>query len=323
MINLQTELSQNRSLAHMPFNTIDYRQFDKLDLLARQVVEGFIIGLHKSPYHGFSVEFAEYRSYNQGDSVRNVDWKAYAKTGKMYIKKFEEETNLRCQILIDVSSSMKYPAVTEPNQLNKLEYSAVSAAALAYLLRKQRDAVGLTLISDKIEVHTPSKTNAAHQQLINNHLYQVLTDKNAIRKTTDLSVCIHQAAELIHKRSLVFIFSDFLENPDKMDGFFNAVQHLKHNKHEVVVFHVYRKKDEHEFVFENRPHEFIDMETGNSVKLLPHQVKEFYQQKVTEHHQKIKNKCAQYRIDWVDADIDSGFADVLQTYLIKRTKMKI
>lgn len=307
----------------MQFNKIDYRQFDKLDLLARQVVEGFIIGLHKSPYHGFSVEFAEYRNYNSGDSVRNVDWKAYAKTGKMYIKKYEEETNLRCQILIDVSSSMRYPAVTEPNQLNKLEFSAVSAAALNYLLRKQRDAAGLTLISDRIEVHTPAKTNAAHQQLINNHLHQVLTNTDNVRKTTNLSVCIHQAAELIHKRSLVFIFSDFLENPEKMDDFFNAVQHLKHNKHEVVVFHVYRKKEEEDFVFENRPHEFVDMETGASIKLLPHQVKDFYQQKITDYHQKIKNKCAQYRVDWVDADIDNGFADVLQTYLIKRSKMKI
>lgn len=307
----------------MQFNKIDYRQFDKLDLLARQVVEGFIIGLHKSPYHGFSVEFAEYRSYNSGDSVRNVDWKAYAKTGKMYIKKFEEETNLRCQILIDVSSSMRYPAVTEPNQLNKLEFSAVSAAALNYLLRKQRDAAGLTLISDRIEVHTPAKTNAAHQQMINNHLHNVLTEKSSVKKTTNLSVCIHQVAELLHKRSLVFIFSDFLENPDKTEDFFNAVQHLKHNKHEVVVFHVYRKKEEQDFVFENRPHEFIDMETGASIKLLPHQVKDFYQQKITDYHQKIKQKCAQYRIDWVDADIDNGFADVLQTYLIKRSKMKI
>lgn len=307
----------------MHLDKIDYRQFDQLDLLARQVVEGFIIGLHKSPYHGFSVEFAEYRSYNSGDSIRNVDWKAYAKTGKMYIKKFEEETNLRCQLIVDISSSMRYPQIIEKNQLNKLEFSAISCAALAYLLRKQRDAVGLTFVSDKIEVHTPAKTNVAHQQLINNHLYRILTSDADTQKVTKLGVCLHQVAELLHKRSLVFIFSDFLERPEKMDEFFNAVQHLKHNKHEVVVFHVLRKKEEIDLVFENRPHEFIDMETGASVKLQPHQVKEFYKKKMTDYHQKLKDKFAQYRIDWVDADIDNGFTEILQTYLIKRTKMKI
>lgn len=307
----------------MKVDKIDYRKFDQLDLLARQVVEGFIIGLHKSPYHGFSVEFAEYRSFNSGDSIRNVDWKAYAKTGKMYVKKFEEETNLRCQIVLDISSSMHYPVQRVPEKLSKLEYSAVSAAALAYLLRKQRDAVGLTLISDKIDVHTPAKTNAAHQQLINNHLYKLLTSKEDASKSTQLATCLHQIAELVHKRSLILIFSDFLENPSSTEEFFNAIQHLKHNKHEVVVFHVSRKKEELELSFENRPYEFVDLETGAAIKLQPHQVKDFYQQKMTEYQQKIKNKFSQYQIDWVDADIDMGFDTVLQTYLIKRTKMKV
>ncbi|MCO5231504.1 MAG: DUF58 domain-containing protein [Chitinophagales bacterium] len=305
----------------MSKDKIDFKRFDKLDFLAKQVVEGFIIGLHKSPYHGFSAEFAEYRTYNSGDSVRNVDWKAFAKTGEMFIKKFDEETNLRCQLVIDISSSMYYPK-NDKAQLSKLEYSAISAASLNYLLNRQRDAVGLTLISDKIEVHTPSKTNSAHQQLIYNHLYKLLSEKTESKKETNLTLCIHQIAELLHKRSLVIIFSDFMGDISKVDAFFDALQHLKHNKHEVVIFHTYRKKEEQEFVFENRPYEFIDLESGSSVKMMPNEVKDFYQSKISEYFKLIQHKCSQYRIDWVNADIDTGFEDVLQAYLLKRKKMK-
>ncbi len=302
---------------------IDYRRFDKLDIIARQVVEGFIIGLHKSPYHGFSVEFAEYRSYNPGDSIRDVDWKAYAKTKKMYVKKHEEETNLRCQVIIDISSSMRYPETTSKVQLNKLEYSCVSAAALSYMLRKQRDAMGLTLVSDKIEVHTPAKTNAAHHQMIQNYLYQTLQNRSLNPLSTDLSVCLHQVAELIHKRSLVFVFSDFLEKPDQTEKIFSAIQHLRHYKNEVVVFHVHHKKDETDFEFENRPYQFIDLESGESVRLLPHEVKSFYREKISDHHKKVKSKFIQYGIDWVDADIQQDFKTILQTYLIKRRRMRV
>lgn len=307
----------------MEVNKIDFRQFEKLDLLARQVVEGFIIGLHKSPYHGFSVEFAEHRIYNSGDSVRNVDWKVYAKTGKMYLKKFEEETNLRCQIVVDISASMRYPKERSGSELNKLEFSAVSAAALMYLLRKQRDAAGLTLVSDKIEVHTASRTNAQHQQLIYNHLYKVLTQPEQFSGSTELSTCIHQVAELLHRRSLVFIFSDLLDHPEKTEAFFSALQHLKHNRHEVVIFHVHKAAEELDFRFENRPYHFVDLETGEEVKLLPAQVRDRYLALVEKKRKEIMLKCAQYKIDWVEADIDKGFADILQAYLIKRSKMRV
>ncbi|MCO5233493.1 MAG: DUF58 domain-containing protein [Chitinophagales bacterium] len=306
----------------MSKNKIEIKRFDKLDLLAKQVVEGFIIGLHKSPYHGFSAEFAEYRMYNAGDSVRNVDWKVYAKTGKMFIKKFDEETNLRCQLVIDISSSMYFPKNTKGQQLNKLEYAAISAASLNYMLNRQRDAVGLTLVSDRIEVHTPSKTNSAHQQLIYNHLSHLLNHQHEEKKQTNLITCIHQIAELLHQRSLVILFSDFMEEREKMNDFFDALLHLKHNKHEVVIFHTYRKKEELDFVFDNRPHEFIDLESGMSVKLMPNEVKNFYQSKISEYLKMIKHKCSQYRIDWVEMDIDAGFEEVLQTYLLKRMKMK-
>lgn len=298
----------------------DFRQFEKLDLLARQVVEGFIIGLHKSPYHGFSVEFAEHRIYNKGDSLRNVDWKAYAKTGRMYVKKYEEETNLRCQVVIDVSGSMRFPEKPADGQLNKLEFSAVSAAALFHLLGKQRDAAGLTLVSDRIEVHTPSRTNAQHHQLLLNHLYSVLTKPEAFSKTTQISPCLHQIAELLHRRSLVFIFSDLFDGNED-DAFFKALQHLKHNKHEVVLFHVTKSSEELDFNFDNRPYHFIDMESGEEVKLLPGQVRDYYRNVLEKKRRDLVLKCAQYKIDLIEADIDKGFDTILQAYLIKRNRM--
>lgn len=301
----------------------DFRQFDKLDLMARQVVEGFIIGLHKSPYHGFSVEFAEHRIYNKGDSVKNVDWKAYAKTGRMYTKKFEEETNLRCQIVIDISGSMRFPKEPAAGKLNKLEFSCVAASALMYLLRKQRDAVGLTLINNGIAVHTPAKTNAQHHQLLMNHLHKVLTQPDSFSLQTKLPEALHQVAELVHRRSLVFLFSDFLEDPAESDALFNAIQHLRHNKHEVVIFHVSKAAEELNFAFENRPYHFIDMETGEEVKLLPGQVKQQYLEVMEKKRQLLTLKCAQYKIDLVEADVDLGFDKILQSYLIKRNRMSI
>jgi uncharacterized protein (DUF58 family) len=146
----------------------DFLQFDQLDILARQVVEGFIIGLHKSPYHGFSVEFAEHRLHNPGDSIKDIDWKVFARTEKLYTKRFEEETNLRCQIVIDASSSMYFPQEREKGKLNKIEFSCVASAALMHMLKKQRDAVGLTVFDSEIKTQTSAKTNALHHQLLMN-----------------------------------------------------------------------------------------------------------------------------------------------------------
>ena len=307
----------------MRIDDIDYKRFDKLDILAKQVVEGFIIGLHKSPYHGFSVEFAEYRNYNPGDSVRSIDWKAYAKTKRMYIKKYEEETNLRCQMVIDVSSSMQFPKYLNSDKLNKLQFAAISTAVLNYMLSKQRDAIGLSLVADEIELHTPTKMNAMHHKMINNYLYQLLTDKQPEHKQTHLPHCIHQIAEMLHKRSLVIIFSDFLSSTEEMGEFFKSIQHLKHQKHEVIVFHVHSKREEQELVFENRPYQFVDLESGETVKLLPHQVKDFYRDKMNGYMGQIRAKLSQYQVDWVEADIEEGFEKILQTYLVKRSKMKI
>ena len=297
----------------------DFLQFDQLDLLARQVVEGFIIGLHKSPYHGFSVEFAEHRLHNVGDSIKDIDWKVFARTEKLYTKKFEEETNLRCQIVIDASSSMYFPQEREEGKLNKIEFSCVSAAALMYLLKKQRDAVGLTIFDHEIITQTTAKTNALHHQLLMNELYKILTNTQ-VRKTTSAAKCLHQIADSVHKRSLIFIFSDMIDTMDETKIFL-ALQHLKHCKHEVVLFHVVDKARELDFSFDNRPYKFVDLETGEELKLQPNQVKDFYVQKMNERKANLKLKCAQYKIDFVEADINQGYHPVLLSYLVKRSKM--
>jgi uncharacterized protein (DUF58 family) len=297
----------------------DFLQFDQLDILARQVVEGFIIGLHKSPYHGFSVEFAEHRLHNPGDSIKDIDWKVFARTEKLYTKRFEEETNLRCQIVIDASSSMYFPQEREKGKLNKIEFSCVASAALMHMLKKQRDAVGLTIFDSEIKTQTSAKTNAIHHQLLMNELYKLLTIPT-VQKTTDAAKCLHQIADSIHKRSLVILFSDMLDSTDENDIFL-ALQHLKHSKHEVVLFHVMDKAKELDFTFENRPYKFVDLETGEELKLQPNQVKDFYVEKMQERKASLKLKCAQYKIDFVEADINEGFQPILLSYLVKRSKM--
>lgn len=293
--------------------------YGNLELLVTQVVEGFITGLHKSPFHGFSVEFAEHRQYNTGDNVKNIDWKLYAKTDKLYSKRFEEETNLRCQFVIDVSSSMYFPAPKN----NKLSFSIQASASLMYLLKKQRDAFGLSLFADEIVLNTPAKSTTVHQKYLFTKLDELL-QKPKVNAQTNLSEALHQVAELIHKRSLVVIFSDLFNtqnNTEKTDGFFDALQHLKFNKHEIVVFNVVDKSKEVNFEFENRPYQFIDMETGDTIKVHANQVKENYTNAVASYRQQIALKCAQYKIDLIDADINEGFYPILQAYLIKRQKL--
>lgn len=294
-------------------------EYGNLEWLAKQVVEGFITGLHKSPFHGFSVEFAEHRQYNAGENVKNIDWKLFAKTDKLYSKRFEEETNLRAQFIIDASSSMYFPE----GKNNKLQFAIESTASLIYLLKKQRDAFGLSLFSNELLFNSPAKSTTVHQKYLFNKLEELQLHKQ-LNKRTNLSDSLHQIAELIHKRSLVIIFSDLLNTQNdaqKTNAFFDALLHLKFNKHEVVVFNVMDKSKEIDFNFENRPYQFIDMETGQSVKLHTTQVKENYIQAIAAFRQDLKLKCAQYKIDFVDADIQEGFYPIIQAYLIKRQKM--
>lgn len=297
----------------------DLQNFGNLELLARQVVEGFITGLHKSPFHGFSVEFAEHRLYNSGESVKNIDWKLYARTDKLFVKRFEEETNLRCQIVLDVSSSMYFPE----KQFNKLQFSVLSAASLIYLLRKQRDAFGLTCFSDRLEFSTPAKSTTVHQKFLFTQLEQYVARKEHGHKTS-VADALHLIAEQIHKRSLVVIFSDMLEagnSQEALNEIFHALQHLKYNKHEVIVFNVLDHRRELDFEFENRPYHFIDMETGEELKVHPNNIRETYLNAIQSYHRELQLRCAQFQIDLIDADINKGFYQVLQSYLIKRNKM--
>lgn len=304
-------------------DSTEVKDFGNLELLARQVVEGFIIGLHKSPFHGFSVEFAEHRLYNQGESTRNIDWKVYARTDKLFTKRFEEETNLRCQIVIDASSSMYFPE-TDPKKgeyINKIRFSALAAAALMNLLQKQRDAYGLSIFDDEVKIHTHTKTNTTHYRLMLTYLDQLISNPERNR-TTSAAQALHQIADSIHKRSMVIIFSDMFEQTEDAEHLFSALQHLKHNKHEVVLFHVVDKSKELDFEFENRPYLFIDMETGERLRLQPNQVKNHYLSQMKKFVEELKFKCLQYQIDFVEADINKGFRPILQSYLVKRSKMR-
>ncbi|MFC5284825.1 DUF58 domain-containing protein [Pedobacter alpinus] len=293
--------------------------FGNLELLAQQVVEGFITGLHKSPFHGFSVEFAEHRLYNTGNSIKNIDWKLFARTEKLFVKRFEEETNLRCHILIDNSSSMFYPLTG----INKFEFSALAAAALINLLKKQRDAFGLSVFGEKIELHTPAKSTTSHQKFILNELTQFLKNQQKNTKT-NLIESLHLIAEQIHKRSLVVLFTDMFDtvsSENYLDDVFAALQHLKFAKNEVIIFNINERKHELDFNFENRPYHFIDLESNDAIKINPIQFKETYLNKVTQFKSTLALKCAQYKIDLINADLEEGFYPILKAWLLKRNKM--
>jgi uncharacterized protein (DUF58 family) len=306
-------------MAKWPNGHIDLemiQQLGNLDLIARYVVEGFITGLHKSPFHGFSVEFAEHRLYNSGESTKHIDWKLFGRTDKLFVKKYEEETNLRCMLLIDNSSSMYFP----DSKHNKLKFSVYAAASLIQLLRKQRDAVGLTWFSDEIEEFYPPKASFAHVQLLFNQLQKNLNNDSKNKKTSTAST-LHQIAENIHKRSLVVIFSDMMENIDNQEEYLSGLQHLKYKKHEVILFHVVDKSKELDFTYENRPYRFIDMESGDKVEVFPDDIRNEYLKKMAGFRDELKLRCSQYHIDYVEADIHTGFFTVLQNYLVKRQKL--
>ena len=293
------------------------REFGNIEFLAKQMVEGFITGLHKSPFHGFSVEFAEHKLYNTGESTRHIDWKIFARTDRLYTKRYEEETNLRCQLLIDVSSSMYYP---EANA-GKITFSLMAAACLAYLFQKQKDAVGLCTFSNQIEIHTQVKSTPSHLHKLFLLLYDLLKRPEK-QQQTSISEVVHQVADKIGRRSLVIIFSDMFDNLSDADKLFSALQHLKHNKHEVLLFHVVDKKTEMDFVFDERPYEFVDVESGEKIKVRPSQIREEYIRQAQNLKQQLSLKCGQYKIDYIEADIAEGFSQILHAYLVKRGKMK-
>ncbi len=302
-------------------NLSDVQNFQKiirLDLLAKSVVEGFLTGLHRSPFHGFSVEFAEHRQYNHGDPLKHIDWKVYARTNKLFLKKFEEETNLRTHIILDNSSSMYFPE--KQNLYNKASFSAISAASLIYLMRKQRDATGLSIFADELEIHTEDKLSNTHQQLLISELQKIIDVKRKRNKKTNAIKILHQIAEQIHKRSVIILFTDLLYSENK-DEIFSALQHLKYNKHEVILFHVIDKDYELDFNLPNKPMKIIDAENNETIKLRPTEAKEFIKKKTKVFFKEISDKITQYEIDFKVVDINQNFEDILFSYLTKRNKM--
>ncbi len=295
--------------------------FKNLELLAKQVVEGFIAGMHKSPFHGFSSEFAEHKIYNQGESTKHIDWKLFAKTDRLYTKRYDEETNLRCHLIIDNSSSMHYPELSNfgLESLNKIAFSALASAALMQILKKQRDAVGLSIYSDAYDYYSPEKGSERHHQMLLHQLSQVVVSKPK-NTLTDTYTYLHQIAEKIKRRSLIFFFTDMFQTTSDDDKLFEALRHLKYNKHEVVLFHVFDKNSELEFDFSNKPKRFIDVETGEHMDLYAENIQENYEKAVSDYFETIKLKCIQYKIKYVEADINEDFNNVLTTYMIERQK---
>ncbi|MDR6969226.1 uncharacterized protein (DUF58 family) [Flavobacterium arsenatis] len=292
--------------------------FQHLELLANQVVEGFISGMHKSPFHGFSAEFAEHKVYNSGESTKHIDWKLFAKTDRLYTKRYEEETNLRCHLIIDNSSSMHYPKLKsdEPFYHNKIGFSVLASAVLMNLLKKQRDAVGLSIYSDKYEYYAPEKGSDRHHRMLLNKL-ENLIDNKVETKNTDTITFLHQIAEKMHRRSMIILFTDMFQSGNE-EALFNALQHLKHNKHKVVLFHVIDSKTELNFDFDNAPRKFIDLETGDEVNIFADNVKAEYEKQVESYFKKLALTCAQNKIRYVPVNVGENFEKIVTTYLVEK-----
>ena len=301
-------------------------RYKSLDFYARQVVEGFITGRHKSPFHGFSVEFSDYRQYNTGESTRNIDWHLYGRTDKLFVKQFEEETNLRCQVLIDQSTSMYFPLENHGDieKPNKLTFSVYAAAVLFEMLHRQRDAFGLSLLSDGIDRQTPCRSNSAHQRylltLLDELLQPVKADERPMRNTS-ITQAIHLTAEQLHRRSLVVLFTDALVRPDEQEPLFDALRHLRHNKHEVILFHTYDRAHEVELQYDARPHRFVDLESGRELRLQPSEVAEAYRKQMKQNFNLLQQRAMQYHIDYVPVDTALGFHQILLPFLLKRSKV--
>ena len=280
---------------------------DTMALKAKLVVEGYIIGKHQSPYHGFSVEFAEHRSYETGDEIRHIDWKLFGKTDRLYVKRYQEETNLSSHIILDSSNSMSYKS----GNISKLAYVNSLVAALSYLMISQQDAVGLVKFSNKINKFLPPKSKPSYL----NQILQQLDDEDT-NKDTKIELVLHEMAERINKRGLIILFSDLLDEPHDV---INGLKHFRHKKQEVIVFHILDRK-EFEFDFDTRT-QFLDMETGEHIITEPWLIKANYQQIIEDLKSFYKKECQENSIDYVPIYTDESFDKSLTEYLNKRKKL--
>lgn len=292
-----------------------------LEIKARQIVEGFISGLHKSPFYGFSVEFAEHRPYNPGDDLRHLDWKVYGKTERYYVKQYEAETNLRCHLLLDVSSSMQFKHFAS---WSKLRYAIHLAAALAYMLHRQRDACGLTTFDHKPGDMLPPKSSYAHLLHLYRNLEHILKTRDdgqdKPRKTASAEA-IHKLAERIQKRSLVVLFTDLFENVQGQDALISALKHLRHGKHEVLLFHLLEKRSERDLDFTDGRFVFTDMETGGEMEVIPTQIQKDYQKKMAQYTRDFRIACSEAQISYEEIDTEEPFDYALLAFLNKRRRL--
>ena len=282
-------------------------RLNNLSLKARFVVEGFIVGLHKSPYHGFSVEFSEHRAYGAGDEIRHVDWKLWGKTDRFFIKQFEEETNLKSYLLVDQSLSMAYKS----KNMTKLEYAQILAASLGYLMLKQQDAVGLTLFDDRIRVNIPARSKRSHLNIILSQMQNIIAGPE-----TTIAPVLHKTAEAIKKRGLIILISDLFDDPDKV---LSGLQHFRYKGHEVIVFHVL---DPQELTLDfTQRTRFRDMESGEEIVTDPWHIQSDYQKSMEQFCDYIKSNCRQKNIDYVQLSTDLPLDMALSEYLIKRKRI--
>ncbi len=304
---------------HLPSELHKAPLFQNLELLANQIVEGFISGIHKSPFHGFSAEFAEHKIYNKGESTKHIDWKLYARTDKFFTKKYEEETNLRCHMILDNSASMYYPVIRNMSidNLNKIGFGVLAIAALIQLLKKQRDAVGLSVFSDSYSYYSPEKGSERHRQMLLSKLSEISAETKPARET-EIYTYLHLIAEKLKRRSLVFLFTDMFQTGADEVKLFEALRHLKFNKHEVVFFHLLDHDTEMHFNFANSPKRYLDVETGEHIDLYADQIREAYELEVNSFLENLKMQCARYRIKYVPVDIREKFAKVLNTFMTER-----
>jgi len=292
-------------------------QLSNMELRARLIVEGFITGLHRSPYHGFSVEFAEHRPYNPGDELRHVDWKVFAKTDRFYIKQYEEETNLRHYVVLDTSPSMHYRGNAE---LSKLEYGAYLAAGLHNLMIKQRDATGLIAFDESVHTVRRPKATSGYLRRLLVALEQIAQTEVEGRRTSAASA-LNEVAERIARRSLVVVITDLFENIAAHDDLLRALRHLRHRGHEVIVFHVLESETERRFRFPDVPMLFRDMETGEELSLQPAQLREHYEEAVQHFSETFRRSCLEHDIDFAELDTNEPYDTALLAYLNKRRRL--
>lgn len=302
----------------------DKSLYNSIDFKTTQIVEGFMTGFHKSPFHGFSVEFAEHRLYNTGESTKHIDWRLYARTDKLFVKRFEEETNLRAMFVLDSSSSMFFPykESSKIEKSNKFSFSIYACGVIMQILYKQRDAFGLSFVAENIDYLSPIRTNLAHKQYLFTLLENKIKQDNKLSKITCLDKALHSLSEQIHRRSLFIIFTDLFSDSFSAEQLIDSLRHLKHNKHEVILFHVFDGDKEINLDYKQGYYRFIDVENKMELKITIEDIKKQYTQAIKDRLELIKSECNKLRVDFVAADINKGFDQILFPFLIKRSKLK-